>query len=125
MTCLCSNPRAFVRPDDLYNWAPWNYIQTPLERYTGGFFLNFDLTGTTELYMEGAYTRNRHRAVLAPTPAGGFFEFNLDNPLMTPATQQVFSTFIPAGPNLVAAFMRRRFEEFGPRIIENGRMLLR
>jgi len=111
--------REFIQPDDLYNWAPWNYIQTPLERHTAGLFLNYDLTDRTELYVEAAYTRNQHRAVLAPVPAIDFFEFNTDNPIMTPATQQVFSTFIPTGPNRVAAVFRRRLEELGPRIIEN------
>ncbi len=119
------NAREFIIPDDLYNWAPWNYIQTPLERYTAGLFLNFDLTDRTELYVEAAYTRNRHRSVLAPTPAGGFFEFNTDSPIMTPATQQVFSTFVPAGPNRVAASFRRRLEELGPRIIENEKENIR
>ena len=119
------NPREFVSPDDRYNWAPWNYIQTPLERHTAGLFLNYDLTDRTELYVEAAYTRNQHRAVLAPTPAGGFFEFNTDNPLMTPATQQMFATYIPVGPNRVAAAIRRRLEEFGPRIIENKKENLR
>lgn len=64
------NPRELIDPDDRYNYAPWNYIQTPLERQTAGLFLNYDLTDRTELYMEAAYTRNRHRAVLAPVPAG-------------------------------------------------------
>ena len=113
------NAREFIDPDDRYNYAPWNYIQTPLERQTAGFFFNYDLSDRTELYVEGAYTRNRHRAVLAPTPAGGFFEFNTDSPIMTPFTQQVFSTFVPAGPNRVEAFFARRLEELGPRIIEN------
>jgi outer membrane receptor protein involved in Fe transport len=113
------NAREFIDPDDRYNYAPWNYIQTPLERQTAGFFFNYDLSDRTELYVEGAYTRNRHRSVLAPTPAGGFFEFNTDSPVMTPFTQQVFSTFVPAGPNRVEAFFARRLEELGPRIIEN------
>jgi len=120
------NPREFIDPDDRYNWAPWNYIQTPLERYSAGLFLNYDLTDRTELYVEGAFTRNQHRAVLAPTPAGGFFVFNTDNPLMTPATQQMFAdNYIPVGPNMVTAWIARRFEEFGPRIIENKKDYLR
>jgi iron complex outermembrane receptor protein len=118
------NPREFL-DEDRYNWAPWNYIQTPLERYSGGLFLNYDLSDSNELYVEAAYTSNRHRAVLAPVPAGGFFEFNTDNPLMTPATRQVFETFIPVGPDQVTAFIFKRFEEFGPRIIDNQKDTLR
>ena len=120
------NPRELIDPDDRYNYAPWNYIQTPLERHTAGLFLNYDLTDRTELYMEAAYTRNRHRAVLAPVPAGGFFDFNTDNPIMTPATQQMFAdNYIPIGPNMVTAWIARRFEELGPRIIENRKDYLR
>jgi outer membrane receptor protein involved in Fe transport len=119
------NPREFIEPDDRYNYQPDNYIQTPLERYAAGFFLNYDLTDRSELYMEGSYMKNRHVARLAPIPAGGFFEFNTDNPLMTPATQQLFATFIPVGPNRVSASVRRRLEELGPRIIENEKDYLR
>jgi len=120
------NPRELIDPDDRYNWAPWNYIQTPLERHSAGLFLNYDLTDRTELYVEGAFTRNQHRAVLAPTPAGGFFVFNTDNPIMTPATQQLFAdNYIPVGPNMVTAWIARRLEEFGPRIIENKKDYLR
>jgi iron complex outermembrane receptor protein len=120
------NPREFIDPNDRYNWAPWNYIQTPLERHSAGLFLNYDLTDRTELYMEAAFTRNQHRAVLAPTPAGGFFVFNTDNPIMTPATQQMFAdNYIPVGPNMVTAWISRRLEEFGPRIIENKKDYLR
>lgn len=119
------NPREFLDPEDRYNWAPWNYIQTPLERYSAGLFLNYDLAEAHELYVEAAYTNNRHRGVLAPVPAGDFFVFNTDNPIMTPATRQVFETFIPVGPNLVTAFIFKRFEEFGPRIVENEKDNLR
>ena len=66
------DPRELISPDDLYNWAPWNYIQTPLERYTGGFFLNYELTENVELYMEGSYTENRHRSVLELAYEAGF-----------------------------------------------------
>lgn len=119
------NPRELILPDDTYNWAPWNYIQTPLERYSAGFFLNYELTDRVELYAEAAYTSNRHRTVLAPVPASDFFAFNLDSPVMTPATQQLFSTFVPLGPNLVGAVFRRRLEEFGPRIIEREKDYMR
>ena len=116
------NPREFIDPDDRYNWAPENYLQTPLTRYTGGLFLNYDLTDRTELYVEGAFARNEWEAVLAPVPTGGFFVFNTDNPVMTPATQLLFAdNYIPVGPNMVTAWMSRRLEEVGPRIIQNNR----
>ncbi|MEN8261714.1 MAG: TonB-dependent receptor plug domain-containing protein [Pseudomonadota bacterium] len=36
------DPRAFVIPDDLYNYAPVNYLQLPLQRYMGGVLASFD-----------------------------------------------------------------------------------
>ena len=36
-------PRAFIQPDDLYNFQEVNYLQTPLSRYTGGVLATFEL----------------------------------------------------------------------------------
>jgi outer membrane receptor protein involved in Fe transport len=115
------DPREYVSPDDDYNWAPWNFLQVPLERYNGGVLLNYDLSSRTEFYIEAAYTSSEVRQVLAPIPGGGWLEFNRDNPVMTPATQQLFAdNMIPLGGNRVLANVRKRFEELGPRIIENN-----
>jgi len=114
------NPREFIWPDDYYNWAPWNFLQVPLERYNAGLLLNYDLTSRTQIYIEAAYTSSQVRRVLAPVPGSGWLEFNTDSPVMTPATQQIFAdNMIPLGGNLVEALARKRFEELGPRIIEN------
>ena len=48
-------PRPFVDPDDLYNYAPINYLQLPLKRSTAAAFVNFDITSTTRLYSELMY----------------------------------------------------------------------
>ena len=40
------DPRAFISPDDFYNYAPVNYLQLPQERYSGGAFLNYELTSS-------------------------------------------------------------------------------
>ena len=118
-------PREFQDPEDRYNFAPDNFIQTPLERYAAGFFFNYDLTNRLEFYAEGSYMRNRHTARLAPIPAIGFFALNDDNPLMTPETQQVVAGGPQLGPNLYGALLRRRLEELGPRIIQNEKDYVR
>ncbi len=111
------NPREYVASEDQYNYAPWNFLQIPLERYNGGLLLSYDLTDRVEVYVEAAYTNGKVRRVLAPVPGTGWMEFNTDNPIMTPATQQVFAdSMIPLGGNRVLAYARRRFEELGPRI---------
>ena len=114
------DPRAFIFPDDTYNYAPVNYLQLPQIRYSGGAFLNYDLTSTIEAYAELTYTRNEVRQNLAPVPVFAFLEINLDNPVLTPATQQLFAdNLFPAGPNSVEGFFGRRMLETGPRIGDN------
>ena len=55
------DPREFIWPDDLFNWAPFNYLQIPLTRYSGGFFLNYDVADRAEMYVEASYARNEAR----------------------------------------------------------------
>jgi len=115
------NPREYNFQIDDYNWAPWNFLQVPLERYNGGFLFNHDLARSAELYIEATYTSTKVRRVLAPIPGAAWLEFNTDNPIMTPATQQFFAdNMIPLGGNRVLANVRKRFEELGPRVIENN-----
>lgn len=113
------NPREYVSPDDAYNWAPWNYLQIPLQRLNAGLLLNYELNERAELYVEAAYTKGEVQQVTAPVPGTGWLEFNTDNPVMTPATQQLFAdNMIPVDENLVLARVRKRFEELGPRITD-------
>jgi iron complex outermembrane receptor protein len=114
-------PREYVEPADLYNYAPANYLQVPLERYSAGMFLNYELSERIEGYTELTYTRNTGRQNLAPVPAFEFATVNLDNPVLSPEAQQVFANnFIPDpnDPNLVSFFVARRMEEVGPRIAD-------
>lgn len=112
-------PVEFVFPDDLYNYAPVNYLQIPLQRYSGGLFLNYDLTDRFTAYTEITHTRNEVGQNAAPVPLFFFGETNVDNPVLTPEAQAAFSQYIPTGPNTVAFFMTRRMEEFGFRTIES------
>lgn len=115
------DPRPFVLPDDLYNYAPVNYLQVPLERYSAGLLFNYDMDERFEAYAELTYTLNDNRQNLAPVPIFAGIVINLDNPLLTPATQQLFAdNLFPAGPNLGAGFFGRRMLEIGPRIIDNS-----
>lgn len=114
------NPVEFIDPDDRYNFAPVNYLQTPLRRYSGGLFLNYDINNRIETYVELTYTENEARQNLAPVPATSFYVINPDNPVLTPQTQQIAAgQFFPDGPNLVGFVLSRRLLEVGPRIIEN------
>jgi outer membrane receptor protein involved in Fe transport len=52
-------------------------------------------------------------------PAAQFLDINFDNPVLTPATRQLFTdNLFPAEPGAGSGFFVRRFEELGPRISE-------
>lgn len=111
------NPREFIYPDDLYNYAPANFLQLPMRRYHGGLFLNFDLTDRSEFYGEASHSRSEVELISAPVPAAQFLEVNFDNPVLTPATRQLFTdNLFPAEDGTGFGFFVRRFEELGPRI---------
>ena len=121
------DPRPFVEPDDFYNYAPINYLQIPLQRYSGGVFFNYELTRNIELYSELSITRKKIRQNLAPAPAFSFPGLiNTDNPILTPANSQFMQdNFLPADgaipgiPNLVFGFFGRRLLELGPRVADS------
>lgn len=114
-------PRAFIDPDDVYNYAPDNYLQIPLTRYAGGIFADYELGSGFEGYLELSYARNEATQQLAPVPAGDWVTVNLDNPLLVPETAQLFSDFFMVAPNTAVFRMRRRMNELGPRIIVQER----
>ena len=114
------DPRAFLDPEDRYNYAPVNYLQVPLERYSGGIFANYDLTDRAEIYTELTYSHNFNRQNLAPVPFVAGLVVNLDNPVLSDATRQLFAdNLFPVGPNEVLGFMGRRMLDGGARIIDN------
>ncbi|GMR14511.1 MAG: hypothetical protein BMS9Abin30_0113 [Gammaproteobacteria bacterium] len=83
-------PRAFIYPDDLYNYAPINYLQTPLTRKSVGLMATFKVADNFEAYFEAAYTRNEALQNLAPSPFYDSFVVNTDNPVLSPETRQLF-----------------------------------
>jgi outer membrane receptor protein involved in Fe transport len=115
-------PRAFIEPEDFYNFQEVNYLQTPLTRYNGGVTATFELTNGYELYLESSFSRNEVAQELAPVPAFLFFApVNTDNPVLTPEAQQLFIDNYAIAPGLAAFIAGRRLLEVGPRIIEHER----
>lgn len=116
------DPLAFNFATDYYNYAPINYLQIPLRRVSGGAMLNYDLSDRLEFYAELQYAQNSATQILAPVPAIGFFEINPDNPILTPATQQLFAdNLIPLGPGRVGMVFSRRMLDLGGRVIKSER----
>ncbi|MDJ0941750.1 MAG: TonB-dependent receptor [Woeseiaceae bacterium] len=115
------DPREFIEPDDRYDYAPVNYLQVPLERYTAGALLNYEVTGNTEIYGEFMFTHNEVVQSLAPSGTfGAAVQINTDNPVLTPANAQFLQdNAFPIGPGLVGIGLSRRLSELGPRVGES------
>jgi iron complex outermembrane receptor protein len=59
--------RPFTIPQDLYNYGPLNYYQTPNERWTAGGFANYDINSHVNVYTSVMYMRNSSVAQIAPS----------------------------------------------------------
>ncbi|MDQ8754953.1 TonB-dependent receptor [Sphingosinicella sp. LHD-64] len=53
---------------DAFNFAPYNFIQIPLERYGGFVSLTHELTDTITVRLRGIYNRRNSRNQAAPLP---------------------------------------------------------
>ncbi len=115
------SPRAFVAPDDLWNFAPVNYLQAPLTRYAVGAFGTIPIGDDFEGYFEASYTRNEATSNLAPVPAQSFVLINTDNPILHPDTAIIFEEQLLVGPGLAGFTYLKRLSDFGPRIINRDR----
>lgn len=114
-------PRQYDDPGDRFNYAPDNYLQTPLTRYTAGIMANYELDSGYEIYLESSFARNEAASELAPVPAFDFAAVNTDNPVLTPETRQLFIDNYEVQPGLSVIGVGRRLVEVGPRIIEAER----
>ena len=85
-----------------YNFAPTNYFQRPDERYTAGFFANYDINDSIKPYMEFMFMDDRSVAQIAPSGNfGNTLTINCDNPLLS--AQQLGIVCRP--DNLVNGFL--------------------
>jgi outer membrane receptor protein involved in Fe transport len=91
-----------------------------MTRKTAGATFNFNVTDAFEMYGMFSWSNSRVAQNLAPVPAAEWFLINTDNPLLTPATQQIAEDqLIPVAPGIVAMRFLRRLEELGPRIVDS------
>ena len=113
--------REFQDPEDRYNFAEVNYLQTPLTRFTAGIMGHHEFSNGFEMYYEGSFTRNDSAQELAPVPAADLMIVNTDNPVLAPETAQFFNDNYLIGPNLAGFFGGIRLAEVGGRQIEQQR----
>jgi iron complex outermembrane receptor protein len=94
-----------------YNYAPANYLQLPLERFSGYSSFNYNLTDRIEAFGQFNFSHTSSSTELAPTPATGL-TVSADNPFI-PAD---LKTILNSRTNPDADFtFSRRFTEVGPR----------
>ncbi|MEO7826307.1 MAG: TonB-dependent receptor plug domain-containing protein, partial [Allosphingosinicella sp.] len=121
--------RGFAGAPDRFNFAPFNFIQTPLERY--GVFVNArqELGDAAALSIKGVWNRRNSKNQAAPLPLfvgpdsgnGNLLDritidaTNPFNPFGRLASGRTLITDLPNGEAANYAFIGRRLVEGGPR----------
>lgn len=110
--------RATGPQTDLYNFAPFNYLQLPQERYNVTALGTYDINDNIEAYMRGVFSHTVVDSQLAPTPSGAIpVTINIDNPAI-PADLLALILADPAsytGGATANIRVHKRFEEIGTR----------
>jgi len=125
--------RAFQDPQDLYNFAPDNYLQLPQERYLIGAYGHYEFTDNIEAYSELSFVRNNVSQELAPTPAGVSVPLFVDSPFFNAQTRAVLlqnpAATLPgataANPLYRTTQVNFRFNDIGSRNSEFSREAFR
>lgn len=115
--------RLFQDPQDLYNFAPDNYLQLPQERYLLGAYGHYEFTDGIEAYSELSFVRNEVAQELAPTPAGISAPLFVNSPFFNDQTRALLlqnPVSTTAGPTLGNPLYRQtqvnfRFNDIGSR----------
>ncbi|WP_076744000.1 TonB-dependent receptor domain-containing protein [Sphingomonas jeddahensis] len=80
----------FIPGSTPFNFAPTNYFQRPDERYTAGFFANYEISDAIKPYAEFMFMDDRTVAQIAPSGNfGNTFSINCGNPLLSAAQSAV------------------------------------
>lgn len=101
---------------DFYNFAPDNYLQTPLERWSGGALVRLELTPQLEGTFEFMYAAPRSAQQLAAAPINILVDVPIAADFFAPDTQTHLATFFDEDSDGVATFrLARRLTDVGPR----------
>ncbi len=101
-----------------FNFAPFNYLQRPDERYEAGYFAHYDINSHVQIYSSLMFSDNRTFAQIAPS--GLFFgsaslKVNCDNPYLIAAGGVAdFCVGLPSNGQ-TTLFVGRRTVELGNR----------
>ena len=109
--------RPFVSPDDRYNFAPFNYLQIPLERYGAFGNLHAEVTEDVNFTFKVLWNERKSKNKAAPLPFGIGQAAGI-TPVLDATTVDATNPFNPFGVDLDSSnldFILRRFVEGGPR----------
>jgi outer membrane receptor protein involved in Fe transport len=104
----------------LFNYAPYNYLQRPDQRYTAGEFSHYDVNSWLTLFSSFMFMDDHSAAAIAPS--GSFagdrtYTIHCDNPLLSAAQSNTICGPGPYAPTqTVPVWIGRRNVEGGPRI---------
>lgn len=69
--------RPYVTNNDIYNFAPANYLQVAQERFMAGAYGDYEIADGITAYMETTFINNRVPNELAATPVTGNFNVRI------------------------------------------------
>ena len=119
-------PDDYTSPDDTFNFAPFNNLQLPLERWTTTALGSYELAPAVDVFGEFTFANNRVNRTLAPTPYNeSSVAIDLANPLIPAATLALLQQADTDGDGVVTAGISRRMLEAGSRISADSRNLWR
>ncbi len=102
---------------DQYNYAPYNMYQRPDERYSGGFFGNYQINSHINAYASAMFMDDRTVSQIAPAPWFETVAIPCNNPLLSAQEVATLCTAAGLGKNDVNSEVQilRRSVETGPR----------
>jgi outer membrane receptor protein involved in Fe transport len=103
--------------DELFNYGPYNHMQRPDRKWSGGGFARFTVNQHFEPYAEIMFMDDYSAAQIAPTGNFAVTEvISCDNPMLSPQQRDLLCTQAGFGPGDYAnVITTRRNVEGGPR----------
>ncbi|MCX6538272.1 MAG: TonB-dependent receptor [Acidobacteria bacterium] len=103
---------------DVFNYAPYNFMQRPDQRWAGGGFLNYEWNKKIQAYLDVMFMDDYTDAQIAPSgDFGNTGLINCNNPMLSAQERQTLCTNFGYGPTDMAnVYIYRRNVEGGGRI---------
>ena len=103
---------------DLYNYAPFNFMQRPDQRWAGGAFVNYEQSKYLNFYGDVMFMTDKTDAQIAPSADfNNTNQVNCNNPMLSAQEVNLLCTSQGYGPNDIATVLiARRNVEGGGRV---------